>query len=419
MTESRIADIYDPLTGAWTPVALSGPPAPRERLPNNTLHLPDEERERIRRMHGEAMLADVEAVANGLLNGRDIPRERAEELERQRAGGGSQYTFPCSLAALEAASKPALAHLRRDLEELEKDLAGVGLRVDYNRSHAILRASRELTPEEVARFKAVFADFRERAGHPLGMTAAERARFDEHNAAALAPIPRVEHIRTNAGLRRVLERHIADEASIPREEIERWSADKLDAAEAALQGARLLTSAPAWRDELRARLGDDLDRLWPAPLAALSEGDARELTWLRDLFERAHLKPDLLSNTTGQRWAIVPVERVEGTEEYMDRKAAAEMREARARGLFAEPGPTSGPGDTHSPQPADIVVGKDDLVTVVELDGEGAAAVVRESVDAIGPAAELEPRFAASEVPSESVSSVAVPARRGGRGKRS
>jgi hypothetical protein len=240
--------------------------------------------------------------------------------------------------------RQALAKLQRDLEAN----SGVTFELDFNRSHAIVRTHPALSEAELERFKAVFAAFRQKvAAPPRGLTEAEaRAR--------LVPF-------------------IVRFACIPMVELETWPIEKLGAAADAIEtsrglGARMPLSAeqlgPEF-DRLAGILGDDLFRVWkepkPVPTPALAEDDARELAWFRDLHSRAHLKPALLSNTTGTRWAIVPVERVEGTEEYMDRKAAAEMREARARGLFAEP--SSGPGDTHSPQPAR------DVVTLIDYGG--------------------------------------------------
>lgn len=46
------------------------------------------------------------------------------------------------------------------------------------------------------------------------------------------------------------------------------------------------------------------------PLPTRATDDARELAWLRDIYDRAHAKPAMLSNTTGQKWAIVPLEQV-------------------------------------------------------------------------------------------------------------
>lgn len=45
-----------------------------------------------------------------------------------------------------------------------------------------------------------------------------------------------------------------------------------------------------------------------APRIAELERQIAEATWLRDIYDRASTKPALLSNTTGKRWAIVPVE---------------------------------------------------------------------------------------------------------------
>ena len=65
-----------------------------------------------------------------------------------------------------------------------------------------------------------------------------------------------------------------------------------------------------------------IDELAPAseiqvtPRAAASDLNRRgedEAVWLRDIYDRAHLKPELLSNTTGQKWAIVPLEHVRAT----------------------------------------------------------------------------------------------------------
>jgi hypothetical protein len=432
MTETRIADIYDPHTGTWWPQPVSGPPVPRERLPNNTMHLPHEERERIRVMGGEAMLADVEAVANGLLLGRDIPRERAEEAERLRASG-SQYTFPCPFLSIGPGTAwRSVERLRGDLASLEADLEAnsglVILGIEFNRSHAIVRTHPALAVGEHNRFKAVFADFRERATSPDGMTGAEREeRRQQHRKMIVAryarlryadveamseaqleraldvieanlgpnrlkqmqeaqtddsasenPLPRVEHIRTNPGLRRVLEAMVADETSIPREEVETWSPDKLDAAESALQGARLITSAPAWREELRARLGDDLERLWPVGPSVST------LTVLGDL--GSFLFAEFMADQPGPGGRVQDRLAPEAMGPLPDEDAVSMairlLRLALARGAFRPSGaavePSSGPGD--SIVGVDMSAGTDMSVVQRVAVVDGRAEVVGEGV---------------------------------------
>lgn len=46
------------------------------------------------------------------------------------------------------------------------------------------------------------------------------------------------------------------------------------------------------------------------PVSSRATDDARELVWFRDIYERSYLRPEMLSNTTGQKWAIVPLEQV-------------------------------------------------------------------------------------------------------------
>lgn len=77
--ETRIADIFCPITGAWLPTLVSGPPVPRERLSDGAMYLPHEERERLRRQHSDETLAYVEAAAAAAAAARDH-RERLVSL---------------------------------------------------------------------------------------------------------------------------------------------------------------------------------------------------------------------------------------------------------------------------------------------------------------------------------------------------
>jgi hypothetical protein len=365
---------------------------------------------------------------------REMLRWSASELERywhhkplgEQPGGTlalHEYTFPCPIGqGIENAG--ALSGLYTSLMERFRSQ---GVRVSelaFNRSRAILRCGRELTEDERGRFKAVFASF--------GLLAHENPEN---------PLPRVEHIRTNPGLRRVLESLVADETSIPREEIETWSPDKLDAAEAALQGARLITSAPAWREELRARLGDDLERLWPVaaskPASALSEGDVQAIL---DLVGDglSHYKPPehaVVSRVRGfvDEHTELKAQVEEALRQRAAQKAGAdeirtkfaalraesdmygaqvvseEAFKARLRlalGLDADAGhpaieaalrqrlqgdavePSSGPGDTHSPQPGGInIAGEPEHTTDPEhatAADIAAAAVPAGSIEPLG-----------------------------------